>query len=42
MPTDEDFVEYIKTHSTGALEANNGYTPWEAPVLTVGDYKLTL
>ena len=42
MPTNEDFVEYIKSHSVGSLKANNGYTPWEAPVLTVGDYKLDI
>ena len=42
MPTNDDFVEYVKSHSTGSLKANNGYTPWEAPVLTVGDYKLDI
>ena len=38
----EDFSNYIYENATGALTANNGVTPWDSPVLTVGEHRLDI
>lgn len=42
MPLDDDFITYINENATGSLKANNGYTPWENPTLTVGEHRLDI
>ena len=39
---DEDFFKFVDQHSTGAIKANLGVTPWDAPVMKVGDRSIDI